>query len=229
MKPLTTVLLGGLAWLWYESAYGSPVDGDVSPTAGSVDAPDGALTPSAPSYAAALDNSELYMDPNVAAFLLTIRESEDGYLVPDDQRYHMFYGGSLFQNFADHPVITGEKTGIVLPPNFCTAVGLPPGCVSTAAGAYQINKPTWVNFRADLKDGYGYLADFTPANQDIAALRIAHSTGALDALESGSFAQAVALASKRWASLAGSTSGQGQHDMATLLSWFQGAGGVLTS
>ena len=230
MKLMPLILMGGLGYLLYETAYGAPVDGDVAPTGqGFADDPDGASNFSAPSYTSSLDSQELYMDPNVAAFLLTIRESEDGYMTPDANRYQMFYGGSLFTNMADHPCITGEKARIQLPDHFCAGAGLNPPCYSSAAGAYQINVPTWNSFRVDMGDGYGYLADFTPKNQDLAALRIARGTGALDSLEAGSFTTAVAQASKRWASLAGSTSGQAQHDIGTLLSWFQGAGGLLTS
>jgi hypothetical protein len=67
---------------------------------------------------------------NLSAFLFMIRATEHVYPrdVLNDAAYSIFYGGSKFSNFSDHPVLTGEKKGVPLPDNFCRAAGLKPGC-----------------------------------------------------------------------------------------------------
>src|SRR5271154_1459403 len=44
-------------------------------------------------------------DPNVSAFLATIRQAESGSV----NGYNVYYGGSTFSNMSDHPVNNGEK------------------------------------------------------------------------------------------------------------------------
>ena len=106
---------------------------------------------------------------NLAAFLYVIRASEHVFPRDVDDCYDIFYGGSRFNDFSDHPVLTGEKKGIPLADHICAASGLGPGCVSTAAGAYQIIKPTWRRIREIAPR----LEDFSPASQDEAARRLA--------------------------------------------------------
>lgn len=122
----------------------------------------------------------------------------------DGSAYTTFYGGSQFFDLSNHPVLTGEKRGIVLSDSMCAAAGYSPGCVSTAAGAYQINVPTWKEANA-LGDP---LPDFSAASQDEAARRILQKIGALALLENGDISGAIVRASQRWASLPGSTAGQ---------------------
>ena len=141
------------------------------------------------------------------AFLYMIRSAEHRW--PDDVdsglAYQTFYGGSRFQNLSDHPVITREKQGVPLPANFCRAAGFASGvCVSTAAGAYQFTKPTWAALKSKLR-----LPDFSPASQDAAALELLREIGALRYVDAGQFQAAIQVASKRWASLPGSTAQQG--------------------
>jgi lysozyme len=133
---------------------------------------------------------------NLSAFLYMIRSTEHVYPrdVVNDAAYSIFYGGTKFQNFADHPVITGEKRGVPLPPEMCAAAGLKPGCVSTAAGAYQLIKPTWVRLRDRLK-----LPDFSPLSQDRAAVELLDENGATDLIFAGDFEGAIHKASKIWA------------------------------
>lgn len=148
---------------------------------------------------------------NRAAFLYMIRSCEHRFPddVENDAAYNTFYGGSRFANMASHPVLTGEKKGVPLPERFCKAAGYSSGvCVSTAAGAYQITKPTWQAVAAK----YPPLPDFSPASQDEAALRILQSIGALKYVDSGDFATAIQVASKTWASLPGSRAGQHVRD-----------------
>ena len=138
---------------------------------------------------------------NLSAFLFMIRSTEHVYPrdVLNDAAYSIFYGGSKFSNFADHPVLTGEKKGIPLPDHFCTAAGLKPGCVSTAAGAYQIIKGTWTRLKNKLN-----LPDFSPLSQDQAAVALLDEVGALDLIYAGDIEGAIKKASRIWASLPGS-------------------------
>jgi lysozyme len=144
-------------------------------------------------------------DANVKAFLFTIRASEHRYPndVTNDAAYHIFYGGKRFYNMTDHPVLTGELSPVPLPTNICAASGLGPGCVSSAAGAYQFIKATWIRLRNKLQ-----LPDFSPASQDLAAVQLLDDIGALKLVQSGDIEGALAKASKVWSSLPGSTAQQ---------------------
>lgn len=217
MRILPLLILGAGAY-WYFSGSAKAAE-DAPPDAVSFDP--------VPDFNDGVDVQGYYMDGNLSAFLAMIRKSETGR--SDDGAYMIFYGGSTFANLADHPALTGEKAGVPLSDAMCKGAGLGPGCVSTAAGAYQINKPTWNDVRQDKGDGFGYLADFSPASQDIAAVRLLRKSGAVDQLMAGDFSGAVTLASGRWASLAGSTSGQAQHGVQTLLSWFADFGGAVSA
>ena len=143
----------------------------------------------------------------VDAFLYAIRASE--HLAKDvvsGAAYNTYYGGSTFTNMADHPVNTGEKVGVPLPREWCIRLGYSGGkCVSTAAGAYQFTRPTW----NELREMSPRLPDFGQASQDEAARRLLAKIGALPLIERGDYAQAVRIASSRWASLPDSTAGQG--------------------
>jgi lysozyme len=154
---------------------------------------------------------------NLSAFLYMIRSTEHVYPrdVVGDAAYSIFYGGSKFQSFRDHPVLTGEKKGVPLPDAMCAAAGLKPGCVSTAAGAYQLIKPTWVRLRDRLK-----LPDFSPLSQDQAAVALLDEVGALDLIYAGDIEGAIHKASKIWASLPGSTAQQNPKALAYALNRF---------
>ena len=156
-------------------------------------------------------------EKNLSAFLFMIRSTEHVYPrdVLNDAAYSIFYGGSRFSNFADHPVLTGEKRGVPLPDAMCKASGLKPGCVSTAAGAYQIIKPTWVRIKSRLG-----LMDFSPASQDMAAVELLREAGALDLIEAGDIEGAIKKSSRIWASLPGSTAQQNPRAMDYALNRF---------
>lgn len=122
-----------------------------------------------------------------------------------NEDYSVFYGGTHFTNFADHPCITGEKKGVPLPPDWCKKLGFTDGkCVSTAAGAYQFTKPTWQQYRTVPP----YLTDFSRENQDEACRRALRSIGASAFFMEGDMDHGLRLASRMWASLPGSTAGQ---------------------
>jgi lysozyme len=154
---------------------------------------------------------------NLSAFLFMIRSTEHVYPrdVLNDAAYSIFYGGSKFSNFADHPVLTGEKKGVPLPDHFCTAAGLKPGCVSTAAGAYQLIKGTWTRLKAKLN-----LTDFSPLSQDQAAVALLDESGALDLIYAGDIEGAIKKASRIWASLPGSTAQQNPKALAYAMNRF---------
>lgn len=145
----------------------------------------------------------------LAAFLYMIRASEHVFPrdVVNDACYSIFYGGAVFLNASDHPVITGELKGVRLPDKMCRDAGFGPGCVSTAAGAYQIIKPTWQRVRQAGTWG-PRLPDFSRESQDEAARRILIMVGALDAVQAGDFDAAIARASTQWASLPKATANQ---------------------
>jgi lysozyme len=156
-------------------------------------------------------------DP-ISAFLFMIRSTENP-PVSDNERYFRFYGNSIFTDTSDHPVITGEKTGIRLSDKMCRDAGYSPGCVSTAAGAYQITNPTWKRIRAAGVWG-SRLPDFSPASQDEAARRLLKDNGALGWLAMGDMPHAIASASRLWASLPGSTAGQPTASYETAVAYF---------
>lgn len=171
-----------------------------------------------PIYSAHYENAPAG-DP-LAALLRLIRIAEHSpATIATGREYQTFYGGSLFHNFADHPAITGEKRGVRLPDQMCINAGRAPGCVSTAAGAYQITRPTWNDFRRAGAWG-GYLSDFTPASQDEAARRILIADGAAMLLDGGDVEGAIRVAGRRWASLPGSTAQQRPKSMEWALSVF---------
>ena len=73
-------------------------------------------------------------DP-VASFLYMIMACEHNALaVASGDAYRTFYGGSLFSDMSDHPVLTGEKKGIPLAPATCRAAGI-------ASGAFRLASP----------------------------------------------------------------------------------------
>lgn len=126
------------------------------------------------------------------------------------------------RDLSDHPAVTGEWKGEVLPDGMCAAAGYGPGCVSTAAGAYQFIKPTWVSLKRKLG-----LPDFSRASQDRACDELLKQCGAYSKILSGDIAGAVVSARKIWASLPGAGYGQGERSMTWVLAKFTDAGGVV--
>jgi lysozyme len=158
---------------------------------------------------------------NLMAFLAMIRQAEGTASSPDP--YAVCYGYShTIQSYADHPAITGEWTGKRLSDTMCANAGMGPGCVSTAAGAYQIIKRTWSNLKGRLD-----LPDFGPASQDSAATELIRQRGALQDVLAGRFNDAVRKCRNEWASLPGNYAKQGQRNLDTLTAWYTAAGGTL--
>lgn len=164
---------------------------------------------------AMIDQSE----QRVRAFLYMIRSAEHDPTYSDGERYGLFYSSIPFTNYADHPANTGEVSPVRLPDRFCKPAGLNPPCYSTAAGAYQIIRPTWNRIRQ--RGVWGeYLQDFSPTNQDEAARRLLYERGALEPIKKGNLEDAVRRVASVWASLPGSTAQQGGRSMNEIYALF---------
>jgi lysozyme len=162
------------------------------------------------------------MHTNIRAFLELIAWAEGTAREPDP--YRVCYGyRHVIVDFREHPAITGEWRGEKLPDLMCRGAGLKPGCVSTAAGKYQMIKGTWIVAR----DALG-LKDFSPKSQDRACVQRIASRGALRAVEEGRVATAISLCRKEWASLPGAGyAGQAERTVAGLQEAYLAAGGTI--
>lgn len=142
---------------------------------------------------------------NVQAFLKVIRTGEG---TADAAGYSRLFGGGQFAGFADHPRQTIDKNGYR----------------STAAGAYQFLSTTWDETRRLMG-----LGDFSPANQDLAAVGRIAARRALDDVLAGNFAAAVRKCAWEWASLPGSPYGQPVISWDRASSIYAANGGTLLS
>lgn len=158
---------------------------------------------------------------NLRAALAVIKLAEGTAGEPDPYRVCYGYRHTI-KSLAEHPAITGEWRGEVLSDAMCANAGFGPGCKSTAAGAYQLIKPTWQRAR----DALG-LGDFSPASQDAAAAWIIRKQGALQDVYAGRLVSWVNKCRSQWASLPGNYAKQGQRSMQTLAAWFQQEGGTI--
>jgi len=152
---------------------------------------------------------EVVMQPDaqsqVNALLSVIRQFESN----DD--YYILYGGGHFSDDSQHPNIRVPFYN----PRRAGPYGVA-NDYSTAAGAYQINKPTYDTYAPRLG-----VTDFSPATQDMLAYVILNDVGADVAVANGDIAQAFQLASKKWASMPGSTAGQNPQALQVALNAYQ--------
>lgn len=157
---------------------------------------------------------------NMAAFLATIRNAE-GTAGPNG--YRTLFGGALFSDFADHPRRAArftDKAGRRL--------------WTSAAGAYQFmavsplptGGTTLVNTWDRIAKRLG-LADFTPQNQDRAAVELIREAGALDDVHAGRFDAAISKVRKVWASLPGAGYAQPEKSLSSLQAAYVAAGGTI--
>lgn len=151
------------------------------------------------------------MTPNQKAFLDLIAFSEigPGLLAVSDNGYDVLVGSTpdhplLFTSYAEHPNILNEL------------------CNSTAAGRYQLLHRYAIYYMAKLG-----LTDFGPDSQDAIALQQITECHALDDIEAGNIADAVAKCAHIWASLPGAGYGQHENKLVALLGAYTDAGGVL--
>lgn len=155
-----------------------------------------------------MNNSGSTADKNVNAFLKMIRWAEG---TSGTDGYRTLFGGGLFSSFLDHPRIRFSFTqtnGII---NY-----------TTAAGGYQFLASTW-----DWVKGSLGLNDFSPANQDKAAIFLLKYRGALDYVKNGNFEMAVRKASPEWASLSFSTAPQPTKALGDLKNKYLSYGGTI--
>ena len=138
----------------------------------------------------------------LAAFLALIRQFEAR------GRYDILYGGGAFSDYSTHP-------NVRVPFHNPRKPGDGNNDFSTAAGAYQINFPTYTDFAGRLG-----VNDFSPETQNAIATAILKQSGAYDAIIAGDIPGALQLASKRWASLPGSTAGQNPQSQITAMATF---------
>jgi len=161
----------------------------------------------------------------LSAFLHMIKSAEtDPYRAADGRAYFTLFGNGQFTDTRDHPALLGWP-GVRLSDQMCRNAGFGPGCVSTAAGAYQIIRPTWDRVRKSGAWGLR-LPDFSPESQDEAARRILIMIGALPYVEGGEFDAALRMAATQWASLPGSTAKQGPKSYEQVLAFYSNALGV---
>jgi lysozyme len=157
-------------------------------------------------------------DMNKPAFLMALRYGEG---TSGSNGYNTLMGGALFDSYATHPALAGWG-GTPLSDSMCAGAGFGPGCVSTAAGAYQINKPTWNRIAAKVG-----LTDFSPESQDAAAWALIEEKGADADIIAGRIPQAVAKVRKIWASLPGAGYGQAEVAQSSFNTIYSQAGGQL--
>jgi muramidase (phage lysozyme) len=162
---------------------------------------------------------------NLAAFLTMISISEGTDRTPEP--YRCCYGYKhVIRDLSYHPHQkrpdgTREWAGEPLSDAMCIAAGFPPGCISSAAGRYQINLPSWLEGVKALR-----LPDFTPPSQDDWTVWKIKSKWALDLVNAGRIAEALATPLHSvWASLPGPKIDQPQRDVAFLLNAYSQSGG----
>jgi muramidase (phage lysozyme) len=123
---------------------------------------------------------------NLKAFLDVIAYAEG-----TRNEYNYSFTHARFNSYRDHPRAL-----------YCSF-----GLCSDAAGRYQFLSTTW-----DELASQAGLSDFSPANQDLAAIQLLINIGAystvLNANSFGVFSDALYLSSGTWASLPGSPHGQ---------------------
>lgn len=130
--------------------------------------------------------------PTVGAFLDTIAWAEGG-------EYNKLFGGGHFSDYSRHPnraVTAGNYT-------------------STAAGRYQFLYSTWAGIANQLG-----LRDFSPHNQDIAALALINQRGQLGRVINGDLVNALHGLGCAWAALPFSGCGQPQRSLASTQAYY---------
>lgn len=148
-------------------------------------------------------------EKNVRAFLHVIRHKEHYPSVAHtNAAYNVIVGGKTFSSYADHPRIVGARTK---------------QGPSTAAGAYQVTATTWDWVRSVV--GKAALPDFSPANQERAALYLIAYRGGLELVRAGKVLEAAKVLRNEWASLPGAIQDRG-YTTDEVLSVFNQYGGT---
>ena len=126
-------------------------------------------------------NFEKLLDsPNVQKMLNLIANAEGV-----EYGYNTLFGNEKFNDLSKHPNISKSFTQTDGKKN-----------TTTAAGRYQFLKGTWDGVAKQLG-----LNDFSPKNQDIAAIALLAQNGALPSVLKGDFKSAIQKSGGTWASL----------------------------
>jgi lysozyme len=141
---------------------------------------------------------------NVAAFLELIRQIEAR------GRYDVIAGNDRFSDFSEHPFI--------LDPRRRRPLG------TTASGAYQMIKSTWIAAR----DALG-LPDFSPASQDAAAVWILQfkRPRAWPLVQQGRFHEALKALRNEWEAFDKMIAGTYPINLARAQAIYEQAGGIV--
>ncbi|MEX5742524.1 glycoside hydrolase family 104 protein, partial [Acinetobacter baumannii] len=123
---------------------------------------------------------KLLSSPNVQKMLNLIANAEGV-----EHGYNTLFGNERLNDLSWHPNVKKEFTQTDGKKN-----------VTTAAGRYQFLKDTWDGVAKQLG-----LKDFSPKNQDIAAVALLAQNGALPSVLKGDFKTAVQKSGSTWASL----------------------------
>ncbi len=145
-------------------------------------------------------------NPRVYAFLDLIAFAE-GTLLPQHplptldptKGYRTQFSFKFFNSFHDHPrqVLQTIYKGAPLR--------------SSAAGRYQFLQKTWSYISPKIQ-----ATNFSPLNQDLAAIALLVEYGAVEPLLQGNIAEAISKVKTVWASFPGNTYGQPVKDLAVL-------------
>jgi len=130
---------------------------------------------------------KLLLKPQVKALLDTIAEAEGTYS-KGALGYRLIFGGTIFSSFLDHPK------------KFVKVKNNP---ISSASGRYQILYKTWTY----LKNKY-HLKDFSPKNQDRAAILLIKESYGLRDLLLGRFNNLCKKIGKVWSPIPYNNYGQ---------------------
>lgn len=155
------------------------------------------------------------------AFLAMIRWSEGTATSPYTRHhgYDVIVSGvnspHVFTDFSKHPDILVTFNPKAVP----ASLGQ-----STAAGGYQLLFRIWSAYQKMLG-----LPDFTPASQDAVAIHMISERHAMDDINNGRLASAIAKCSGAWASLPGNHYNQGGRTIAALTEQFIEAGGQVAA
>jgi muramidase (phage lysozyme) len=156
---------------------------------------------------------------NKTAFLAALRLGEG---TDDQMGFWRLCGGGNMSTLADHPAKLGWG-GWRMPAQMAINAGFPSGrAVSTAAGAYQITRPTWDGCASALG-----LVDFSEASQDAAAWYLIGQKGAKADVLAGRIQSAIYKLRNVWASLPGAAAKQRQVSLASFASVYMNNGGVM--
>lgn len=123
---------------------------------------------------------KLLSNPNARKMLNMIADAEDV-----KHGYNTIFGNERFSDLSAHPNVRKQFKQTDGRVN-----------TTTAAGRYQFLKPTWDGLSRQYS-----LRDFSPRNQDIAALALMDQNGSLPYVLKGDFQTAVKKSGGTWASL----------------------------